>query len=301
MSLVTVVIPAYNASETVGAAVDSALAQTLEDIDVVVVDDGSADDTAAKADRGARVRVVRTLNRGVSAARNEGTIHARGRFVAFLDADDLWEPSKLERQLDALEHEPDAVMSVTGARTVDSDGAVLATRIPWDTDDPCRDLLLYSQVVGNMSSPLIGRGQLQRVGGFDIRFSQCADWDFFLRAATIGRLARVPEPLVTRRIHDANMSADIALLERDTFAVLDKFFGLPEAAPYQGLKRRAYSNHWMILSGSYLHAGSPAAAIRCLAAGLRLHPANIRRPLGAPARWTRRLADRRRQTEHPAR
>ncbi len=193
MSEVTVVIPAYNAASTVAEAVDSALSQTVADVDVIVVDDGSTDSTADRAERDGPVSVVRTENRGVSAARNEGIARAGGRFVAFLDADDLWEPGKLERQVDALEREPEAAMAVTGARDVDMSGATKEIWTPRESDDPCRDLLLNSMVMGNMSSPLIRRDELDRIGGFDPRFSQCADWDFFLRVSTAAKLARVPE------------------------------------------------------------------------------------------------------------
>jgi len=301
MRNVSVVIPAYNAASTVAEAVDSALAQTISDVEVIVVDDGSTDSTAKRAERGdERVSIIRTPNQGVSAARNQGVAQAQGRLVAFLDADDLWERSKLERQIDAIESDPTTTMAVTGSRVVDPHGATVEIRTPWESDDPCRDLLLNSMVMGHVSSALIRREELERIGGFDTRFSQCADWDFFMRVAIGGKLSAVPEPLVIRRIHGTNMSSDIRLLERDTLAVLDNFFRVPEAAGYQSLKRRAYSNHWMILSGSYLHAGSPGVSLRCLAAGLRLHPANIRRPLGAPARWARRLAGRRGQSEQPA-
>lgn len=298
MTRVSVVIPAYNAANTIAETVDSVLAQTLDDIEVIVVDDGSTDSTAERAEREG-VSVLSTPNQGVSAARNEGIARAQGRFVAFLDADDLWESDKLERQVEALQHEPNAVMAVSGSRLLGEGGATVEVLVPWASEDPPRDLLLHSMVLGHVISVLIRRDQLERIGGFDPSFSQCADWDFFLRATTAGTLARIPDPLVTIRRDRPSMSSDIELLERDTFGVLDKFFAHPEAGRYEGLKRQAYSNHWMILSGSYLHAGNTRASLRCLRAGLRLHPANIRRPLGAPSRWLRRLA-RQRQTEQHA-
>src|SRR3954469_12256948 len=100
MPEVSVVIPAYNAAQTVGAAVDSVLAQTFGDFELIVVDDGSRDDTAevVRARKDPRVNCVRTENGGVSAARNRGLDLAAGSLVAFLDADDAWQPAKLERQ-----------------------------------------------------------------------------------------------------------------------------------------------------------------------------------------------------------
>jgi glycosyltransferase involved in cell wall biosynthesis len=301
MSEVTVVIPAYNAAATIGAAVDSALDQTLGEVEVVVVDDGSTDATAARARReGDLVTVVRTPNQGVSAARNEGVGRAQGRFIAFLDADDLWVPAKLERQIEALDREPEAAMAVSGSRVVNSQGRTLEITTPWRSDDPCRDLLLHSMVMGHVSSAVLRRDELERMGAFDRRFSQCADWDLFLRIASTSKLAPVMEPLVVRRVHRENMSGDVELLERDTFAVLDSFFSSPGSERFGSVRRRVYSNHWMILSGSYLHAGKPRASLRCLGAALRLYPGNVRRPLGAPSRWVRRLASRRGSSEQPA-
>ena len=298
MTQVSVVIPAYNAENTIAETVDSVLSQTQDAVEVIVVDDGSSDTTAERAQRDDSVTVIRTPNRGVSAARNEGIERARGRFVAFLDADDLWEPGKLKRQVEVLDRTPDAVMCVSGSRLLGEGGATLETLTPWASDDPPRDLLLHSMVLGHVISVLIRRDQLAQIGGFDSRFSQCADWDFFLRATAAGRLARVPDPLVVIRRDRPSMSSNIELLERDTFGVLDEFFSRPESEPYQGLKRQAYSNHWMILSGSYLHAGDLRASLRCLRAGLRLHPANVRRPLGAPSRWLRRLTRQERREQH---
>src|SRR3954469_10276808 len=100
MPEVSVVIPAYNAAQTVGTAVDSVLAQTFADLELIVVDDGSRDDTAAvvRARDAPRGKLVRSSNQGVAAARNRGLALASGAFVAFLDADDAWQPTKLERQ-----------------------------------------------------------------------------------------------------------------------------------------------------------------------------------------------------------
>jgi glycosyltransferase involved in cell wall biosynthesis len=290
MPLVSVVIPAYNAERTLRATIESALHQSLQDVEVVVVDDGSTDGTASIAQAfGGRVRCISVANGGVSEARNTGIAVAEGRYVAFLDADDIWEPDKLQRQVPLLEANPDAGASYTGIRRVDdlmgTIGETPATTYP----DLCEALLLYSGVV-NISSSVVRRSVTP---SFDPRFSQCADWDYFLRLSRMTRFIAVPDLLVRYRSSSGRMSSDIPLLERDTFAVLDAFFAGPSGAGYQHLRRRIYSNHWMILSGSYLHAGNVPASLRSLAQGLALFPANARRPLGAPVRWVRRLAPRR--------
>ena len=114
---VTVLIPAYNAAETIQRAVDSALAQTYRNYEVVVVDDGSRDTTADIVTTlyGDRVRLLcLTSNQGESAAMNEGIAAAEGELIAFLDADDEWLPDKLARQVEALALNPDAVMAASG-------------------------------------------------------------------------------------------------------------------------------------------------------------------------------------------
>jgi glycosyltransferase involved in cell wall biosynthesis len=288
---VSVVIPAYNAAETLREAIDSVLGQTLRDLEVVVVDDGSTDATASMVhDYDSRVRCITTPNRGVSAARNTGIAESTGELVAFLDADDLWKPGKLERQIELLESRPEAGVSTTGAlRVTTSLEPVREERPRIITGDPCTEILLHSMVLGSCSSSaLIRRDLLVDVGGFDSRFSQCADIDLFLRLGRCTRFAVVPEPLFLYRAVEGNMSSDISLLERDIMAVLDRFFEDDVDKTYAPLRRRAYSNHWMILCGSYYRTGDRASALLALVRSLRLDPRNITRPLGLPSRNLRR-------------
>jgi hypothetical protein len=98
------------------------------------------------------------------------------------------------------------------------------------------------------------------------------------------------EALVSYRTTEGNMSSNIRLLETDTFAVLDKFFRLPEAAAYLPLRRRVYSRHWLVCAGSYLHKRDVANSLRCFWRGVVLYPPYVRRVLGAPWRWLVRLA-----------
>jgi glycosyltransferase involved in cell wall biosynthesis len=287
---VSVVIPAYNAERTLGETLASALAQTLDDLEVIVIDDGSTDATAAIAQNvtDKRVRVLSVPNGGVARARNRGMHEARGRFVAFLDADDIWRPLKLERQVSLLHAQPEVGMCFTAAFRVDADTRIIASMAVREYRDYCEALLLHSMVAGCVSSGVVRRALALDVGGFDPTFSQSADWDFWLRLSRVTEFTPVPEPLVLYRSCPGNMSSDVALLERDTFAVLDKFFADQMAEPYLPLRSRTYSNHWMTCSGSYLHAGEIRASLRCLRRGLGAYPANIRRPLGLPRRWMTR-------------
>lgn len=284
---VSVVIPAYNAAGTLPQTLASLTAQTFANFEAIVVDDGSSDDTAAQARACAdpRVRVLSGPNTGVAGARNRGIEAADAELIAFLDADDLWEPDKLALQVEALRTRPDAGICVTSAIRIDRDARPRGPALFRDPDDVTEALLLDSMVVGCVSSGLMRRALLERLGGFDPRFSQCADWDLWLRASLATRFVVLSQPLVRYRSYAGNMSSNLVLLERDTFAVLEKFYAQAEAAAYRRLRRRVYSNHWMICSGSYAHAGRWSEALRCLARGLLVYPPNARRPLGAPLRW----------------
>jgi glycosyltransferase involved in cell wall biosynthesis len=291
---VAVAIPAYNAAATLGAAIDSVLGQTYRDLALTVVDDGSTDETVSVArSRGDRVRVLEAAHGGVSRARNAGVAGADSELVAFLDADDLWEPEKLERQVQALDARPDAGMCFTAVTRVDGDLRPLAVTAAEERADFCRDLLLHSSVVpAAPSAALIRRSMFDEVGRFDPRFSQCADWDILLRLSLVTKFAALDEPLVRYRQAPGNMSSDIRHLERDTFAVLDAFYAEPRPAEHVAIRRRVYSNHWLIVSGSYLHQGRWKDAARCLRRALVADPTNLGRPAGLPLRWARRLGGR---------
>jgi glycosyltransferase involved in cell wall biosynthesis len=303
-SRLSVVIPAYNAAATVGEAIDSVLAQTYADFELVVVDDGSTDETAqiVAARDDPRVRCVRTENRGVAAARNHGIELTSGELVAFLDADDAWQPEKLERQHLALTTTPSIGLSFTSAALVDDDLETIGLDDAVEYADYTEQLLLTGNILSaGGSSVMARRSVIDQVGGFDPQLSQCADWDLWLRLSLVTRFAVIHEPLVLYREVPGTMSSDPSLLERDTFALLDKFYASSASAPYVHLRRRSYANHWMICAGSYLHAGSPKESLRCMILGIRSDPRAIRRPLMLPARLVRRARKRMRHPGAPRR
>ena len=293
MPKVSVVVPAYNAEGTLGQTLASVLGQTFEDLEVVVVDDGSSDGTAdvARAGGDARVRLVQVQNGGVARARNRGVAEAQGELIAFLDSDDVWLSEKLESQVEMMGARNEIGVVFTAARYVDSQMRSIGEIPALDYADYSEALLLYSVVIaGSCSSGMVRRTIVDDVGGFDPAFSQSADWDFWLRVSRVTQIAPVAASLVLCRKHTSNMSSDVSLLERDTFAVLKKTFEDPAFVPYQPIRRRVYSNHWLICSGSYLHAGQLGPALRCLARAVQEDPSNAARPLGFPVRWLRRVS-----------
>lgn len=210
---VSVVVPTYNCGDTIERAIDSALGQTLDDLEVLVVDDGSADETGSivRSYDDDRVQLyVHEENRGGSAARNTGIEHADGEFVAFLDADDEWAPSKLERQVACLRERSDEwVAAYCGYEAVPEGlwmrlrfgvGRLFGSSVEQSEGGEALidDVLLGEFALGG-SSTLIARTEVvEAIDGFDESFPRHQDWEFLIRLLERGKIALVDESLVVK-------------------------------------------------------------------------------------------------------
>ena len=216
--LVSVTIPAFNAAASIGRAIQSVLTQTYPLIEVLIVDDGSQDKTgeivrkAASHDR--RVRLLTQENRGVAAARNLGIEHSRGDYIALLDADDVWFPEKLEKQVAVLDKSPSTVGLVYAwSVQAHEDGTAPNLTRGTSLEGPVYLPLVHRNFLGNASTPLIRRRCLALVGLFDTHFRTldaqgCEDWDLYLRIAERYEYRVVPEYLVGYHQSPATMSAN---------------------------------------------------------------------------------------------
>jgi len=208
--LVTVIMAAYNGERYIRQALDSALAQTYPRLEVVVVNDGSTDSTPRiLAEYGDRIRCFTQPNAGQAAARNLAVSHAQGEWVAMLDQDDLWDPSKIEHQVAGLSAE-DAVVH-SGARQIDASGQTVRPAMGQPDMQACATLLDF--IVGNrVTAPtvVIRKDAYNSVGGFDPtnRFGT-EDYQLWLRLAARGyRFRFVAEVLASWRVHGSNMSGN---------------------------------------------------------------------------------------------
>lgn len=265
---VSVVIPAYNAERFLDGTLASARSQSYRDLEIIVVDDGSTDRTPEIIHRHAnedpRIRIIRTENRGVAEARNSGTLAAHGRYVAYLDADDLWHPEKIERQVQRLD-----------SRAADpSWGAVYVKQRMIGTDD--RPVGRSNQIVasgyilsrhlvfkfiGNGSSIMVRRDVALAVGGFDPSYAAegaggAEDLDFELKIAARWKIDAVDEYLVGYRVHGGNMSSDgprmIAAMSRTIRRHLDRNPQLPGSVRRMALaKARRYSVLKLLATGHF--------------------------------------------------
>jgi len=210
LTRVSVIIPAYNAERYIGEAIDSVLAQSHSDVECIVVDDGSTDRTAEiVGGYSDRVRHIRQQNADRSAARNNGIAHATGKYISFLDADDLLLQGKLKEQVAFLEAhlEYDVVYSrVNYFRENGKRNYYVVRRVT-----PAGDIvpLLINTNFITMNSPLIRRAAVERVGGFDVTFSRYEDWDFLLRLALTGsRFGFMDATHALCRMHGENTVKD---------------------------------------------------------------------------------------------
>jgi glycosyltransferase involved in cell wall biosynthesis len=214
MPQTSVVVPTHDRSRLLALTLRSVLWQREVDLEVVVVDDGSADDTAevvaGLADP--RVRLVRHATpQGVSAARNRGAAEARGAWVAFLDDDDLWAPDKLARQLDAARATGRA-WAYAGAVKIDDRQRIVGGTPPPSPEQVVARLPRWNPMPGGCSNVVVTGSAFAAAGPFDRRLVNLADWDLWIRLARAGPPACNADPLVGYRIHAGNASRDVALI-----------------------------------------------------------------------------------------
>ncbi|WP_049733767.1 glycosyltransferase family 2 protein [Rhizobium ecuadorense] len=229
---VAVVIPAYNAEEFIVATLRSVVDQTHSALEIIVVDDGSTDDTAsicrefAAADP--RITILSTENRGVAAARNAGIEASRSSYIAFIDADDLWHPTYVERMLSALHPLPDAWGAVYALhRLIDPAGYYMRSGSSVNARDSILARHLVFRFVGNGSGFMVRRAVIDKIGGYDPSYADrgiggCEDFDFELRTAEHFKIEAVPLGLVGYRVHSAAMSADRSRMARSLLAATEQ-------------------------------------------------------------------------------
>ncbi len=259
------IIPTYNSASFVGDAVQSVLDQTFTDLEVLVIDDGSTDDTEKTLEQYApSVRYIRQKNGGVAVARNRGIEESRGRLVAFLDADDTWYPHKLERQVAALQASSDFRACYSAFTVVDSRLSPLGIHRSERTGRALEDLLTRGNVIGSICTVVCERSLFSEFGGFDPLLSQCADWEMWIRLAVHTDFLYLEEPLVTYRQHNGNMSRSAPLLEHDSILVLEKGYALPNLPQsLRACRRAAFARNYMVLAGTYFHAHRYLDFARC--------------------------------------
>ena len=267
--LISVVIPTFNRLDLLRVAVASVLAQTYPNLEVIVADDGSEDGTvrSLEAVTDPRVRLVRLPHSGnISAVMNAGAGAARGDLLGFLNDDDLWEPEKLARQVDAMAA-VGARWSYTGYALVNQDAR---ERRAHDSaafrPHPRGPLygLLTTEMSATICSVVVERAAFIRAGGFDEGLALRADHDLVLRLAEESEPAPVPEPLVLIREHQGRTTAAARDPFRASAKVYDRYLGRPGPRPHAWVARRLRLSHLVSSARRASRAGLPVAAARTL-------------------------------------
>ncbi len=213
--MISIIIPAYNSATTLPRCLDSVLAQTWRDLEILVVDDGSTDSTRQILSQyGPPVRYLYQENQERSAARNAGMRHATGDFIAFLDADDTWLPHKLARQMQAFQDDPQLDLVYAQAYLMDENGTrlgITGSYPPLEDHETFYCRLLLGNLIPS-PTPVVRRSRCNAVEGFDPALRQGEDWDYWLRLVKDARVAIVSEPLAchyicSREDHLHKMSA----------------------------------------------------------------------------------------------
>jgi glycosyltransferase involved in cell wall biosynthesis len=272
---VTAVIPAYNMEAFLERALTSAAGQTYPHLDILVIDDGSTDGTRAIAERFAagheRVRVESVANAGVAAARNLGTRLARSAYVAYLDADDLWHPAKIEKQVAALAahgHDGEWAACYTLSRYIDRNDRVLGNASSAEARGDFFEKHLYRNHVDNGSCLLVRRDAALAVGGFDPTYASrgiggVEDYEFQLKLLRRYKLELVREFLVGYRIYAGQMSHDAARMGRARIATIESVLAasdLPRSRRREVVTHaRVVAVHQEAVAGDWLNAAATLA------------------------------------------
>jgi len=243
MALISVIIPVYNGEKTIRETIESVLNQTFSDFELIVINDGSQDltlDIIANIED-TRLKIFSYPNAGQAVSRNRGFSHASGEFIAFLDADDLWIPDKLESQLKALQEHPNAAVAYSWTNFIDEMGHYLCNSSNRTVNgDAYAELLLYN-FLDSGSNPLIRRQALAQVGGFDKELVPAEDWDMYLRLAARYHFVAVPLPQILYRVSTNSQSTNVSKLEAVSVMVLEQAY---KRAPksLQDIKKQSFAN-----------------------------------------------------------
>jgi glycosyltransferase involved in cell wall biosynthesis len=235
--LVSVIIPAFNAERFIGETIASALSQTYQAIEIIVIDDGSTDDTATLVRRlqsqDSRLFLYQQENRGAADARNSGIARAVGQLIAFLDADDLWHPTKIAKQVSVFQRDPDVGLVYTWCRMIDTEGIIDGvTGAAHTVKGHVFNRLLVENFVANGSVAMVRRNCLPSPPPFDPELRGNEDSHFYLRVAARHKIDYVPEYLVGYRWNTgANNSSNLGIQELSHSIFLKKllseFPGIP--------------------------------------------------------------------------
>jgi len=260
--LVSIIIPVYNGEKYISDTIQSVIDQTYKNWELIIVDDGSTDNTAeiVKQFNDSRISYIKKNNTGVSDTRNVGAMISKGEILSFLDADDIWLPENLEKKVEKLINEPKCVL-------------LYSSMFLWDERENYKNCSIIKKIFYNEwekfrnlmtpaipSSAIIKRNCFFEAGMFDTNISTSADFDLAIRLRELGEFGYLDEPLVLYRSHPSQMHNNIALYKHDMIYILKKYKYNSNLFPTRHEWRKSYSllNYFIaveFLRGKKLHKG----------------------------------------------
>ncbi|HAJ60096.1 MAG TPA: glycosyl transferase family A [Cyanobacteria bacterium UBA8543] len=243
MPLISVIIPVYNGEKTIKETIESVLNQTFTNFEIIVINDGSKDATIqiVESIQDPRIKLFSYPNAGQAASRNRGISKAVGEFIAFLDADDLWTPDKLEAQLKALQENPQAAVAYSWTDFIDESGKFLRPGAYMSVTGDVYKHLLVVNFLENGSNPLIRASALREVGNFDESLSNAHDWDMWLRLAARYHFVAVSSIQILYRVSSTSMSSNVLGMQKSSLRVIERAYAqAPESI--QHFKRISLAN-----------------------------------------------------------
>ncbi|MCM8781781.1 MAG: glycosyltransferase [Candidatus Omnitrophica bacterium] len=249
LPLISVIMPVHNAENTVKKALNSVLNQTFQNLELIVINDGSTDATLdiISNTHDPRIKIFSYPHSGVSKSCNYGISKAKGKYIAFMDADDLWTQDKLKEQLKALQENPQAAVAYTWTDYIDEDGKFLGVASRVSIEGNVYTRLLLSDFLCNGSNALIRSEALAEVGEFDESFSVAQDWDIYLRLASRYNFVAVRAAHNLYRLSIKTNSSDIFNMEKECLRLIDREYCKVQKGAVDGLKNCSIVNLYMYL------------------------------------------------------
>jgi glycosyltransferase involved in cell wall biosynthesis len=278
--LISVIIPIYNGEVTIGETIQSVLNQTYSNFELLIINDGSTDNTleVISSFQDSRIQVFSYQNAGQGASRNRGLNQAQGEYVSFIDADDLWVPEKLADQLTALQQYSEAAVAYSWTDYIDESGEFISHAPQRLYQGDVYTRLLLSDFIGSGSNPLIRKSAILELNGFDQSLPPAEDWDMWLRLAAIYPFTVVPKPQILYRVSPHSSSFNVLKMEAASLRVIERAIN-DYSQPINHLKSICLANRYKYLTWKTLE-GMPARknsliATRFLFSAIRYDPSLI--------------------------
>jgi glycosyltransferase involved in cell wall biosynthesis len=262
MCKVSIILPVYNGEKTISDTICSVLRQTLNDFELLVINDGSTDRTGeiVKTFDDERIRVFSFQNKGLAKARNRGMKLAQGEFLSFIDDDDLWTFAKLADQVKALQENPDCDAAYSWVCLIDEHGQSVRPARPFSFHGNVYRQMLEQCFPVCGSNLLLRREIIGAVGYFNENYNSAEDWEYNIRVASRWKFALVPKYQIFYRQHGRSLSSNMREMEENSTRVITEAFGnAPEKLQY--LKKISLSHHYQYLANKYIEQAPTAAGV----------------------------------------